>query len=129
MLLKSSVICDLLNMVGIFNTQPSTSFPTKQKLPFPETGQPTQSPYLDFVSDEFSFRGGFELAFPARDWESYLPFMEKSENTRLYPAIVERFVTFTFILISSFYIYCLLIFINIYWLGYLAAYEEQEHPK
>jgi hypothetical protein len=44
---------------------------------------------LDFISDEYSFRGGFDLIFPAPDWQSYVPLLGKV-NPEIYSAIVER---------------------------------------
>lgn len=74
-------------MVGIFNTKPHTAaFPTKIPLPKGEES----FPYLDCVFDEFSFRGGFDLIFPAPDWENYSELLGKA-NTEIYSAIVERY--------------------------------------
>jgi hypothetical protein len=81
-------------MVGIFDTK-STSFPTNEKISLPNLENnaiPNEEgafPFLDFISDEYSFRGGFDLIFPAPDWQSYVPLLGKL-NPEIYSAIVER---------------------------------------
>lgn len=118
--IKSTIICDLFNMIGILDCKPTRSKnfnPSKRTRRLAaERSSPSPSPspflcssengkhlsrrdkaLLQIAESEYKHKGGYQLIFPAAGtWQQYLPFMDRKHHlystmaTRLQEASTER---------------------------------------